>query len=560
MAGKNKTKETAPHFSMEEVEELTWWQKLVRLVKQRRSWQIAILAALTVSTFLAVKEVQRRQEWRSKAAGEINVFLQPNQTEINSNSETELKVWVTSSKPVAFVDLQLAFDKTKVKLAREITLTTPQLNQIVKLSPPAEANANGTVKLTLGLDPSQRNNAPQQTFQVASIRLSANTNQSDQTSEITFGPMQVVSNDNNQAVELTGTTAGSTLNINPTSGDAKLFFSLPNPNNPQTVGTPFTAQILVNTGNQAVYGVDAKITFDRTKVRVDQVTPAGQTGFTSFPVATYSNTAGTITVSGNIGSGANANPVNGTNIPLATVRLTPLAAGQSALEYIFTPGDRNDSNVVAATTNPQQDPVDILAAVHNLTVDTGGSASPVPSPSASPVPSPSLTPSPTPGTTPSPSPIPEDITVRLLFQGRARPGVNNAKPLTLTYKYLSQAGSNPVTRNLTTSANGEATLSLLPGNYLFLIKGQGYLARRYGSTAQPLVINAGDQFLDLTGYPLLGGDFNNDGEINEIDYVTYFMPKFNTADAATDLDGSGNVNNLDFGVMRPNWNLVNDTL
>lgn len=93
-----------------------------------------------------------------------------------------------------------------------------------------------------------------------------------------------------------------------------------------------------------------------------------------------------------------------------------------------------------------------------------------------------------------------------------------------------------------------------------LVKVPGYLARRFGSTGSPLQVLSVASTLDFTGTPLLGGDFNNDGEVNEIDYSAYFLPNFRNSNTLVDLDGSGEVNNLDFAIMRSNWGLTADTL
>jgi hypothetical protein len=119
----------------------------------------------------------------------------------------------------------------------------------------------------------------------------------------------------------------------------------------------------------------------------------------------------------------------------------------------------------------------------------------------------------------------------------------------------------PTVLSLTTDSSGKVTTQLLPGNYVFLVKTSGYLARRFASSTAPITIGVTTSSIDFTNNPLLGGDLNNDGIINEIDYTTkFFAPTiFGTANALADLDSSGQVNNLDFSIMRGNWNLADDT-
>lgn len=148
------------------------------------------------------------------------------------------------------------------------------------------------------------------------------------------------------------------------------------------------------------------------------------------------------------------------------------------------------------------------------------------------------------------------MTLKFRFQGRTRVGANNAKALTLKYRLVSQTALTTVA--LTTTSSGETNLTLVPGEYLFYVKAPGYLNRRFGSTTSPILISPGDQFLDLSSLLLLGGDFNSDGIINEVDYTTAFLTNFGMSNVVVDLDASGKVNNLDFAIMRHNWNLVDD--
>jgi hypothetical protein len=147
----------------------------------------------------------------------------------------------------------------------------------------------------------------------------------------------------------------------------------------------------------------------------------------------------------------------------------------------------------------------------------------------------------------------------LEFQGTTRPGATVIeKVITLRYSKNGGPASSPIT--VTVNSNGEGPLTLEQGNYVFLIKTPGYLAKKYGTTANPISVTTTTNSLDLSSSPLKGGDFNGDGIVNEIDYSLNFLPNFLGTDPVVDVDGSGQVNNLDFTVMRSNWNLVDDTL
>jgi len=147
--------------------------------------------------------------------------------------------------------------------------------------------------------------------------------------------------------------------------------------------------------------------------------------------------------------------------------------------------------------------------------------------------------------------------VKLGFEGILRGGVSKSKNVEFSYRKVGD--TQVTTLSLVTDDDGVAVIDLIPGSYVLLFDTDGYLARSYGEDANPVVVQAGS-ILDLSSSPLLGGDFNNDGEVNEVDYTNNFLPAFLGTSALVDLDGSGEVNNLDFAVIRANWSLVDDSI
>ncbi len=104
---------------------------------------------------------------------------------------------------------------------------------------------------------------------------------------------------------------------------------------------------------------------------------------------------------------------------------------------------------------------------------------------------------------------------------------------------------------LLTDNQGRAQVTLAQGVYDILIDSAGYLARVYRN------VNIGSgTYLDLSASPLLGGDFNDDGVVNSVDYSAYFYPNYRSQSTLVDLDASGEVNNLDYSIMRNNWSYV----
>jgi regulation of enolase protein 1 (concanavalin A-like superfamily) len=170
---------------------------------------------------------------------------------------------------------------------------------------------------------------------------------------------------------------------------------------------------------------------------------------------------------------------------------------------------------------------------------------------------PSPTPSPTVQPTPTPTGVPQTVTIKLRFQGRLRVGASNAKTVDMLYR--PAGGTALPLETFTTNDDGEGSVSIAPGDYVMLMDAPGYLQRRFGDDTNPVTITPGNLYLDLSSLPLLGGDFNDDGIVNAVDYTANFLPGFLTSDPVVDLDASGEVNNLDFTIMRNNWNLVDET-
>lgn len=558
-------------FTIEPVKELSRKEKLRQLWHDKTTLPIALTIFLFITTLIIVwllKSPQRFFKLKA-AANQVSVVINPETTAMTGATAQEFQVIAVAEKAIGFIALELSFNPGLIQLTQEVTLTNTKLTQVILKTPLAEANVTGKIKIAVGLDPQQAADPPINNINLATLSMKAISSQPNTVAEINFvtSSFQVVATDTTVLEPLPGK---SQITLNPTSG-AKLFFSNPIPNNPQTVNTNFTVDLLTDTGGQLIYGVDAKLTFDKTKLQVVSLTQGTEVDFKSFPKIQFDNTAGTITVSANIGTGTDAAGITGTNLNLAHVTFKPIAnIASTEVTYSFIANDRNDSNIVLKTTDPNTDPVDILNSVVNLTITIPTTtASPSPSPSASPSmapsPSPSAQPSPSASLAPSPSPSPslapeaspQPMTFKFQLQGRARIGASQVKNITLTLYKNGAAGSTQST--LTSNAGGEINTMIIPGQYVFLAKIPGYLVKRFGNNTSPIIIDVGHQYLNLSSNQILGGDFNNDGEINEVDYTTSFLNYFNTNNALVDLDGSGQVNNLDFAVMRANWNLVNDT-
>jgi len=381
-------------------------------------------------------------------------------------------------------------------------------------------------------------------------------------------PVTLVSDIN--ANNVIDTAVDGTLSI-PSSEGARLYFSAPRPANPQSTNSSFNIDVLLDTNGSDVSGTDAIMAFTPAHLQVQNITTGD---FTSYATPLYSNSNGTIEIRGNVsGTGS---PLNGNGINVATItfRTTSASVNPTTVNYDFTLGGLNDSNVAEDGTGN-----DILESVTNAeiivqppatttpspTATATATATPTPSPSIKPSTTPTLTPAPTstpsPTLTATPTPSPFSVSLKIKIQGRTRIGSDNSKTLLLT---IQRVGGLTTTQTVTTSADGEANLALPTGTYNILVDANtnlfpnpgGYLARLYLNQS----ITQNQSSLDLSNVLLLGGDFNDDGVINEVDYTLRMLPNIGKSDSIADLDGSTQVNSLDFALMRANWGLIDDAI
>ncbi len=484
----------------------------------------------------------------------ISVYFSPSMQSLPPDSRMSVMVDTGQNAAVDFARVEFRFDNTKVNLASEISTAT-ELGTVIQKTSMGQANSTGEVVIVLGRSPG----SPTvdgiiefASFDVRAVGSAAETTQM----EFEVEGMQFV---NSSSEAITDISAGNaTLELNQVSSSgARLYFSNPRPANPQKVGSQFAIDVMLDTGGQDVDGVDARIHFDKTILSGVTVQTSGGV-FSSFPANNVDNTNGLVVLSANVGSSTSTSPVNGSDLVVGTILYNPTSASSGTnLTYDFSPGSRNDSNVVLSGTTT--DPVDILESVSNASIVVTATSTATPAPTVV-----GTTPTPVPGTTATPTPIVTatpiggvSVNLQLGFQGVTRSGANRSRGVTINGR--TSSGTDEFSLNTSTNTNGVALVSLNAGNYRLRIDSPGYLARVFGTTSSPIVIGSSTTLVNLSSTPLLGGDFNNDGVVNDIDYTLHFLTSYGKSSDLVDLDRSGQVNNLDYGVMRTNFNLVDDS-
>jgi len=723
---------------------------LLAKLKKLHPMQLGLVIFLTISAIVGVYLVQREIRLRLKAAvTTVSLYLSPSTASVPPSTTLDLNI-NTQGEQVGFVDLQGNFDPTMVKLTQEIQVI-PQYWTVVQKTSMASANTTGSFRLVIAIGYNDSTPTPQPApplsgiANIAKLTFDQNTSNSNQTAVVSLSQSTEVYN--MQSVLLGVQTTPANITVNPVSS-ARLFLTNPGT---KTLNTQFTVSIYGDTAGQNVDGIDAIVNYNPAVLQAVTVVKGNEPRFTSTPRLTFNNTTGTAYISVNVGSGTSTTPVNGSNIHVGDIIFKGVAVSSgSQITFDFTPGGRNDSNMVLTGTWNTQDPVDILTSVNGTSVIITGSQTPTATPTVQPTVQPTAIPTQIPTATPtiqsnlnlalnkavlasssienwgwfktgavdgntsssaapfgwssfsnlsvshtewitvdlgtnytvgkvnlyprndvsnvgqgfpidfavqvsqnnstwttvanltnyalptsnvqsfsftqvtaryvrinatklrinasdnnyyfqlaefevysqpgaivSPTavpptsvptatptnvpptatptsvsatntPSPSSVTLKIKMQGKLRTGVSNSANITVSYRKPNTTTITQTTA--TTNTAGEAILSIATGNYVFLIQTAGYLPRKYGSDTNPVVISTTNSYLDLSNPILLGGDFNGDGEINEIDYTLNMLPNYGTALSLVDLDRSGSINNLDYVIMRHNWNLLKDQL
>lgn len=535
--------------------------------------QLTLILAMLISIPLAIRNMQGDFSRNSKAATGPGVLrIEPTPITATKDANGMFNVYLLpNGASVSSVELVISYDPAVIQILG-VTPGNFFTDPSAQIGSPVEIIKNiatpGRIHYAIGFPlGSNYSSTTAGAVAMVSYKALAVATDSPVTIETTGTPSSMVADIN--ASNVLGSVNNSTVTITGPQG-ASLSLANVQPASPQVVNRTFTADVVLDTAGQPVSGVDARLAFDPAVMRVTQVVQNPTSAFSSYPSLTFDNVAGTIILSANIGSGPTPPPVNSASEVIGTITFQPTSVSASAtVTFDYTSGALNDSNIVLYDPQSQQ-PADILSGVSNLTfvvqAQPTGVPTNTPTPTATPLPTstpttvpPNATPTSIATATPTPTaPNAQAVTLRYKLQGKTRAGVSNATAMVLKHRLAN--ATLVTTLNLTGNDLGETIVSLVPGNYVFLIDVPGYLAKKVGTDSQPIAIISGNSLLDLSLTLILGGDFNDDGIINEVDYTLHFLTSYAKNVALVDLDGSGQVNNLDFAIMRNNWNKQDDAV
>lgn len=105
----------------------------------------------------------------------------------------------------------------------------------------------------------------------------------------------------------------------------------------------FDVEIKVNTGGQAVGGVDVHLEFPKNLLKIEKVTKG--TAFTEV-FSSIKNDEGKLRINAYFPFTEAGKSYNGTDGLIATINFNPLGTGTAAVNFVCTPGSTTESNIV----------------------------------------------------------------------------------------------------------------------------------------------------------------------------------------------------------------------
>src|SRR3989338_8296310 len=144
-------------------------KKIYRILDHKSIGNPLVFFLMLLILHITVLGVQQTVKYLSRAAGTAEVAFSP--TTISLPPDAAVKINVNGNgSAVAFARVVFTFDKTKVKLAGEIT-PSATLSTVVEKSTMAAANSSGQAVIVLAASPSDTR--PTASFELASFNVSA---------------------------------------------------------------------------------------------------------------------------------------------------------------------------------------------------------------------------------------------------------------------------------------------------------------------------------------------------------------------------------------------------
>lgn len=439
--------------------------------------------------------------WRRVTAtpglGQVEVFFDP--AEVNFPGSGIVAVRVNSGdETVGFVRLEVAFDKTKVRLVSD-PVVTGSLDNVIEKSATESANSTGLMVLALGLSVEKRSTPPVGDFEVARFEFEPVDVSvgGESVGQLTSGS-QVVSMAALEMEVLPGELllknniiSTPTPTVSVTGPGAKLTW------NPAQVSTDLNQEFEVGVvleSVEPVVGVDMVLNFDASRIEIVRVEDANLFGGNFFSIV--DSNAGIIRAS----KVANVNQSFGGLGTVVKIVARSKVIGESVLGWEYETGTESESNVISERSGG-----DILENPTDLTVVATHDVS---------------------------------LIVKVLTYGNQHEVAGT----------ISDQDSGAVVSFQTdaTGTSGEITWNggVAGAESDLSVKIPAYLRRK-----RSVQLLAGENTIDFG--QLVGGDLNDDGEINTMDLARLYSSWFD--DGAADLNVDGVTNSADYWLLTGNF-------
>ena len=322
----------------------------------------------------------------------------------------------------------------------------------------------------------------------------------------------------------------------------------------------FIVPVFIDSNNIEIVAADIVINFDTNYLKLLDIIPQSNSSalktflpqdlngsFNKTQVVENANGNGTIAFGVMSSTTESGTFASSTGIfQLSSLQFQPLKLGTTTIAVSYVSDSTADSNLVAKSSQ------DILGNVTNLTVAI---VSPTPIPTSTSIPTPTSTltlPNTSTSTsTPTPTSIPAGVNFHFKNEG-----ISSQKPDITVKLRLSQNGNTMYSFNslaATSAINGIFTTkisNIAPGTYDVSIKSFAHLTKKFS----PVILQNGNNNIDLTASALLAGDSNGDDFINAQDIGVMMENYHRTATSVTaDLNLDGTVNTIDTSMAIENY-------
>ncbi len=212
-----------------------------KLFKSKKLLALSLVIFLTGAVFASVKLVQMYVNFRSNATlGQADFFFSPATATLTNTTPAEIKVFTTTTNPVAFIKTEVTFDHNLIQLVEDPILTSTSFSRRIRWTTASQANTTGKISLVVGMDPTNRDSAPSGSFEIAKLKFIAKSSTSGSLT-LTFdvNNMQAVTSSSQETAK---TARTSTLSLNPASPVPSPIQSSPSPSPTQSTPTPTPSQ------------------------------------------------------------------------------------------------------------------------------------------------------------------------------------------------------------------------------------------------------------------------------------------------------------------------------